>query len=93
VIVVRAHGQVYAFNLACPHQNVALRWNQGDTQFQCPKHHSKYQPDGTSISGRATRNMDRFAVQRSGDTLTVDLNLLFRSDQQSAQWAAAAVAI
>jgi len=25
--------------------------------------------------------------------LTVDLNLLFRSDQQSAQWAAAAVAV
>ena len=93
VIVVRSHGQVFAFNLACPHEHAALRWRAEDARFQCPRHGSKYQPDGTFISGRATRNMDRFAVQRSGDTLTVDLNLLFRSDQQSAQWAAAAVAV
>jgi hypothetical protein len=37
--------------------------------------------------------MDRFAVQRSGDTLIVDLSQLFRSDQQSAQWTAAAVTV
>jgi Rieske Fe-S protein len=84
---------VFAFNLACPHEHAALRWRAEDARFQCPRHGSKYQPDGTFISGRATRNMDRFAVQRSGDTLTVDLNVLFRSDQQSAQWTAAAVTV
>ena len=66
VILVRWTGKVYAFNLACPHQNTALRWNAGDSQFQCPKHHSKYQPDGTFVSGRATRGMDRFTITRSG---------------------------
>jgi Rieske Fe-S protein len=93
VIVARLHNQVYAFNLACPHENTALRWRQEDMRFQCPRHGSKYQPDGTFISGRATRNMDRFAVQRSGDSIVVDLNRLYRSDQQNAQWTAAVVAL
>jgi Rieske Fe-S protein len=93
VIVARLHQQVFAFNLACPHQNTALRWRAEDMRFQCPRHGSKYQPDGTFISGRATRNMDRFAVQRSGDAIVVDLNRLFKSDQQPALWAAAVVAV
>lgn len=91
VIVVRFQQRVYAFNLACPHENTALRWRKRDGRFQCPRHESQYQPDGTFIQGRATRNMDRFAVRRSGDTLVVDLNRLFRSDEQATDWAAAAV--
>jgi hypothetical protein len=35
--------------------------------------------------------MDRFAVRRNGDTLVVDLNKLYRSDQNPQEWAAAAV--
>jgi nitrite reductase/ring-hydroxylating ferredoxin subunit len=93
VIVVRLQQQVFAFNLACPHQNTALRWRAEDNRFQCPRHGSKYQPDGTFISGRATRNMDRFAVQKSGDAIVVDLNRLFRSDQQAALWASAVVTV
>ena len=93
VIVARIHQQVFAFNLACPHEHTALRWRAEDMRFQCPRHGSKYQLDGTIISGRATRNMDRFAVQRSGDTVVVDLNRLVRSDQQPAEWAAAVVAL
>lgn len=93
VIVARVHQQVFAFNLACPHQNTALRWRADDNRFQCPRHGSKYQPDGTFISGRATRNMDRFAVQRSGDAIVVDLNRLIKSDEQPALWAAAVVAL
>jgi Rieske Fe-S protein len=91
VIVVRFQQRVYAFNLACPHQNTALKWRQNDLRFQCPKHQSKYQPDGTFISGRATRNMDRFAVRRSADSLVVDLTRLLRSDQQQAEWSAAVI--
>ena len=93
VIIVRYQNALFAFNLACPHENTALRWRQEDMRFQCPRHGSKYQPDGTFISGRATRNMDRFAVQRSGDSIVVDLNHLYRSDQQNAQWTAAVVAL
>jgi nitrite reductase/ring-hydroxylating ferredoxin subunit len=93
VILVRHQNRVYAFSLACPHENTALRWREQDVRFQCPRHQSRYQPDGTFISGRATRNMDRFAVRRAGDTIVVDVNQWFRSDQQSAQWTAAVVVV
>ena len=93
IILVRFHQQALAFNLACPHENTALRWRQEDGRFQCPRHGSKYQPDGTFISGRATRNLDRFAIRRDGDKLIVDVNRLYRSDQQKAEWDAAAVAL
>ena len=92
VIVARSAGQVYAFMLACPHQNTALRWNSKDQKFQCPKHHSQYRPDGTFIDGRATRAMDRFAVKHEGNTLVVNLDKFFEDDRDHAGWLAAAVA-
>ena len=89
VILVRWQGAVYAFNLSCPHQRTALRWNQGDAQFQCPKHHSKYRPDGTFVSGRATRGMDRFTVTRSGDEVMVDVGAMHKEDKDNAGWVGA----
>jgi nitrite reductase/ring-hydroxylating ferredoxin subunit len=91
VIVARANGKVYAFALACPHQNTALRWNPDDRQFQCPKHKSRYRDDGTFVEGRATRNMDRLAVRRDGATLVVDVDALIQQDEHPAEWAAAFV--
>ena len=93
VILVRSQNRVYAFSLACPHENTALKWRQNDNRFQCPRHESKYQPDGTFISGRATRNMDRFAIRRADDKVVVDLNAWFRSDQQKAQWDSAVLTV
>jgi nitrite reductase/ring-hydroxylating ferredoxin subunit len=91
VILVRYQGAVYAFNLSCPHEQAALRWREGDARFQCPRHESKYHPDGVFISGRATRNMDRLGVRRDGDTLIVDVSRMFRSDNDAAAWAAAVI--
>jgi nitrite reductase/ring-hydroxylating ferredoxin subunit len=91
VILVRWQNAVYAFNLSCPHQNTALRWDEADSRFQCPKHHSKYQPDGTFISGRATRNMDRLSIQRDAGTIVVDLDTMHKSNEDQAGWAAAVV--
>jgi Rieske Fe-S protein len=91
VILVRWQNAVYAFNLSCPHQNTALRWDGADGRFQCPKHHSKYQPDGTFIEGRATRNMDRLSVQRDGEMIAVDVDAMHKSDEDQAAWASAVV--
>lgn len=93
VILVRFANRVYAFSLACPHENTALRWRQQDLRFQCPRHESKYQPDGTFISGRATRNMDRFAIRRDGQNVMVDLGKLYQSDQQKSAWDAAVITL
>jgi Rieske Fe-S protein len=86
VIIARYQNRVYAFSLACPHQNTALRWLAAEGRFQCPRHESKYQPDGKFISGRATRNMDRFAVRKDGNQLVVDLNRMFESDKEAVEW-------
>lgn len=91
VILVRHAGGLYAFNLSCPHQNTALKWLDDEQRFQCPKHKSTYQPDGTFISGRATRGMDRFAIKRDGAGVAVDLETLYREDEDKAAWDAAVV--
>lgn len=93
VILVRWQNSVYAFNLSCPHQNTALRWDDADHRFQCPKHHSKYRPDGVFIEGRATRGMDRLAIQRQGATLIVDLDKMFKQDEDGAAWTAAVISL
>jgi nitrite reductase/ring-hydroxylating ferredoxin subunit len=93
VIVARVGNQLFAFELACPHQNTALRWNDKVHEFQCPKHHSRYKPDGTFIDGRATRNMDRFAVSKQGNNLVVDLDKVFEQDKDAAGWRSAAVTV
>jgi nitrite reductase/ring-hydroxylating ferredoxin subunit len=93
VIIANIGGRAYAFSLACPHQNTALRWDADDHRFQCPKHHSRYQADGTFIEGRATRGMDRFAIRRDGAQLLVDLDTLYRQDENADQWKAAFVSL
>ena len=91
VIVARTGAKVFAFSLACPHQNTALRWDAGNKRFQCPKHKSRYQPDGVFIEGRATRGLDRFAVRQDGDAIVVNLDQLFQQDKNPNDWAAAFV--
>jgi nitrite reductase/ring-hydroxylating ferredoxin subunit len=86
VVLTRWQGAVYAFALSCPHQKTALRWITADTRFQCPKHKSKYQPDGTFISGKATRGMDRYAIRRDGNTIVVDTGTLHRQDADPNGW-------
>ena len=91
VILARYQNAVYAFNLSCPHQRTALRWNEQDKQFQCPKHHSKYDPRGTFITGRATRSMDRLAITRQGNNVIVDIDTMYKEDEDTPQWTAAFV--
>jgi len=93
VILVRWQNAVYAFDLSCPHQNTALKWDASRSDFECPKHHSEFKPTGDYIpgSGRATRNMDRFQIARDGNNVRIDLDKLYRQDQQAAEWTAAVV--
>lgn len=93
VVLVRWEGAVYAFNLSCPHQRTALRWNAAAKEFQCPKHKSKYTPSGSFISGRATRGMDRFAITRQGGNVIVDADEVFEEDENEAEWNAAFVKV
>jgi Rieske Fe-S protein len=93
VILVRANGHVYAFALSCPHQNAAVKWVPQHNQFECTKHDSHYTADGTHVSGRATRNMDRMPIRKDGDMVHVDTAHVFQSDKDGAGWNAAVVTI
>lgn len=93
VILVRDAGALYAFALSCPHENTALRWKAREKRFQCPRHESRYTPDGTFTSGRATRNMDRFPISRAGTEVVVDLTKVYRSDAEAALWKAARITL
>jgi nitrite reductase/ring-hydroxylating ferredoxin subunit len=91
VVLVRAAGRAYAFALSCPHESAAVKWVEKDHRFQCTKHDSRYQSDGTHISGRATRNMDRFPIRREDTSLVVNTATTFHSDLDPKGWAAAEV--
>lgn len=91
VIIVRHQQAIYAFARACPHQRVALRWQEAEGRFQCPKHKSRYQRDGTFISGRATRHMDRLPLAAEGGELLVTTDAPIRFDQDPEAWTGAVV--
>jgi len=91
VILVRWQNVAYAFNLSCPHQRTALRWNDSAKEFQCPKHKSKYTPSGSFISGRATRGMDRLAIRRQANAVIVDVDSMYQEDDNETEWKAALV--
>lgn len=93
VILVRLAGHMYAMSLVCPHENAAVRWLQKDGRFQCSKHTSRYTPEGTFTSGRATRNLDRFPVRKDGSSIVVTTDRVYRSDQDLAAWTNAGIAV
>ena len=94
-MVTRWQGKVYIFSLACPHQNTMLHWSEKDSEFQCPKHHSRFQADGTYVphSGRATRGLDRFAVRKDGNNVVANLDSLWQQDEDEAEWNAAFIPV
>ena len=93
VILSRVGAHVFAFVLACPHQNTALRWEADDKRFQCPKHKSRYTPEGVFIEGRATRSMDRYAVRLAGTAIVVDIDKVIQEDLEKAAWLQAVVTL
>jgi nitrite reductase/ring-hydroxylating ferredoxin subunit len=94
-IVMRWQGKVYVYSLACPHQNTVIKWYEKDSQFECPKHHSRFTPDGVYIkdSGRATRGLDRLAVRKDGNNIVANLDKAYQEDEDEAAWKAAFVSI
>lgn len=93
VILSRTGGRVFAFNLACPHQNTAIRWDGGKGRFQCPKHKSVYTPEGVFVDGRATRGLDRFTVRKDGNSIVVNLDSLLQEDKNADNWKKAFVTL
>jgi Rieske Fe-S protein len=90
-ILVRYQDRVYVFGLSCPHQRTPLRWEAEEHRFRCPKHKSTFEPNGDFVSGRATRNLDRYPVRRDGNTVIADLSTLLQEDRDRERWGQAVV--
>jgi len=93
VMLVRYGNHVYAMAMACPHEQAAVKWVKKDGRFQCTKHDSQYNPDGTYVTGHATRNLDRFPIRRADNQVVVTIDKVYHSDQHAASWQAAVVTL
>lgn len=89
ILLTRWDGRLYAFSMICPHQRAAVKWVESGSYFQCTKHKSRYAGDGAYVSGRATRSLDRFAVEVAGGDVSVDTDRLLRQDRDGEAWRAA----
>lgn len=92
-IIARWQGRVHAFSSRCPHRGTRLEWHADETRIFCPRHKARFQPDGAHDSGRATRNLDRYEIRRQGDTMIVNLDVLYRADQNAAGWQGAVLVL
>jgi len=93
VVIARWENRVYAFSLRCPHRGTKLEWLDGEKRIFCPKHKARFQPNGLHESGRQSRDLDRYALRLQGDTLIVDLDLLYRADRDPEAWRNAMIVV
>lgn len=93
VLLARANKRIYAFSMACPHQGtVGIEWLADEERFQCPKHKSRYFPDGRFKEGRATRGLDRHPITRKGkEQVEVNTDVLVREDEDVMAWVKAVI--
>ena len=93
VILARWQGHVYAFSLRCPHRGTKLVWHDDESRVFCPKHKARFRPDGGLDSGRNTRSLDRYGLHLEGGAVVVELDTLYRIDQDPGGWNAAMIAV
>ena len=51
-------GQVVKLSPVCPHQGCTVAWNAQEGTWDCPCHASRFEADGTRISGPATSGLE-----------------------------------
>ena len=56
----------------CPHLGCRVPWCGSSQWFECPCHGSQYNRVGEKRAGPAPRGMDRFVVEVTGGTVSVD---------------------
>ena len=58
-------GDIVGFSTVCPHKGYSLGYNQSDRTFNCPAHHSRFDPEagGLQIWGHATQNLPQYSLR------------------------------
>ncbi|WP_122090145.1 FAD-dependent oxidoreductase [Halalkalicoccus subterraneus] len=52
-------GELNAVSAICPHMKCVLRWNDGETSWDCPCHGSRFTPEGRVLDGPAIEDLPR----------------------------------
>lgn len=60
--LVKLQNGLIALSQVCPWVSCHLRWVKITNRFECPCHGDMFQLDGTKISGRGSRDMDRITI-------------------------------
>ena len=91
VALARWKGKLYAFSLECPHKGADLQWRESEKRLYCPKHKARFSPDGAHVSGRMTRELDRYGLVRQGPYVVLALDQ--RLSSTAAGWGGAVVTL
>lgn len=86
VLIARWENRLYAFSMKCPHKGARLEWRGTEERVYCPRHKARFLADGSHVSGRGRRDLDRYAIRRTGTGLVVDLGQAFRQDREPEAW-------
>ncbi len=71
IVVFDHSNEIYAVSTTCTHQGCEVRKTK--YRFECPCHGSKYDFSGRVLRGPAPEPLTRFAVERQGEFLEIDL--------------------
>lgn len=75
VIIARSGTTYLAFEASCPHQSFALTYNGSTQTFPCSNtgsgHGSVFDKEGKRIAGPAPRDLKKYQVQLTGNTLRI----------------------
>ncbi|PSN19176.1 cytochrome B6 [filamentous cyanobacterium CCP5] len=71
VAVARNGEAIVAVNSLCTHQGCSVEWDGDASQFSCPCHGSKFNPDGSVAEGPATEPLPSYEAMIEGDQVLV----------------------
>jgi glycine/D-amino acid oxidase-like deaminating enzyme/nitrite reductase/ring-hydroxylating ferredoxin subunit len=57
-------GEIHTVSAVCTHLGCLVSWNDAETSWDCPCHGSRFDPDGTVLTGPATRPLPPVATPR-----------------------------
>ena len=67
LFVVRQDDDFHVISAVCTHLGCTVQWKPDRKTFDCPCHGSRFEADGTNVSGPAPRPLAWFAVAASPD--------------------------
>ncbi|MCH7410894.1 Rieske 2Fe-2S domain-containing protein [Belliella sp. DSM 111904] len=72
MLVINTGNGFNSLTSVCTHSNCDRNWSLNNNQFVCSCHGSRFTTSGAVVTGPATRPLQSFANNRSGNTLTIN---------------------